>query len=126
MRLLLAASALVFAAAPGVAGQKHDQAPAATPAGDPVDCLRLSDIRETKVRNDHTIDFVTRGGKVYRNQMDGMSCPGLGFEKRFAHETTLSQLCSTDTITVLQSPGLHRGASCGLGTFQPVKLATAH
>jgi len=26
---------------------------------------------------------------------------------------------------VLQSPGLSRGASCGLGQFQPVKLVKA-
>jgi hypothetical protein len=34
----------------------------------------------------------------------------------------LSQLCSTDIITVLMmgGPGLMRGASCGLGKFQPV------
>ena len=126
MRILLAAFAIAFVAAPGTAGQKRDQVPGATPVGKPIDCLRLSNIRTTKVRGDHTIDFVTRSGKVYRNDMDGLRCPGLGFEKRFAYKTSLSQLCSSDTITVLHEPGLSRGASCGLGTFQPVKLATAH
>ena len=123
MRLLIAASSLLFLAAPGTASQDHkDKVPAATPAGNPVDCLRLIDIRETKVRDDSTIDFVTRGNKVYRNTLNG-PCPQLGFEKRFSYKTSLNQLCSVDIITVLVSPGLSQGASCGLGTFQPVTLA---
>jgi hypothetical protein len=123
MRLLIAASSLLFLAAPGTAGQRHkDKVPAATPAGAPVDCLRLNDIRDTKVRDDRTIDFVTNGRKVYRNTLDG-SCPQLGFEQRFSHKTSTNDLCSLDTITVLVSPGLSQGATCGLGKFQPVTLA---
>ena len=124
MRLLLAASALLFAAAPGSAIEqdKRDKVPAATPAGDPVNCLRLRDIRQSKVRDDSTIDFYTFGGKVYRNTLDG-ACPMLGSEKRFAHKTSAAELCAIDVITVLQQPGLSRGASCGLGKFQPVTLA---
>ena len=76
-------------------------------------------IRETRVRNDRTIDFYANGGKVYRNVLP-YSCPSLGFEERFSYKTSLSQLCSTDIITVLTSPGIKRGASCGLGKFQPV------
>jgi hypothetical protein len=35
----------------------------------------------------------------------------------------LSRLCSVDIITVLHSGGGgQRGASCGLGAFQPVEL----
>jgi hypothetical protein len=124
MRMLLAASALLFAAAPGTAIEqdKRNQVPAATPAGEPVDCLRLRDIRQSKVRDDSTIDFYTIGGKVYRNTLDG-SCPMLGSEKRFAHKTSGAELCSIDLITVLQEPNLSRGASCGLGKFQPMTLA---
>lgn len=126
MRLLIAASSLLFLAAPGTASQNpKDKVPAATPAGKPVDCLRLNDIRETRVRDDRTIDFVTSGKKVYRNTLDG-SCPQLGFEKRFSYKTSLNQLCSVDLITVLVPPGLSRGASCGLGQFQPVTLAPGH
>jgi hypothetical protein len=126
MRLLIAASSLLFLAAPGNAGQNHkDQVPAATPAGDPVDCLRLTDIRDTKVRDDRTIDFITTGKKVYRNTLD-YPCPQLGFEQRFAHKTSTNDLCSLDTITVLTSPGLSQGATCGLGKFQPVTLATGN
>ncbi|AJP70812.1 hypothetical protein [Sphingomonas hengshuiensis] len=123
MRLLLAASALLLAAAPGTAGQRRDTVPEATPAGKPVSCLRLTDVRESIVRDGQTIDFVTRGGKVYRNTLDGGKCPGLDFERRFLHKTSTGDLCSVDIITVLNAPGIQPGASCGLGPFQPVTLA---
>lgn len=126
MRTLLAAasaSALLLVALPGAA--ERQQVPEATPVGKPVDCVRTRDIRSTRVRDDSTIDFVMNGGKVYRNNLDGMRCPQLGFEKRFAYRTTIGQLCSVDTITVLQNPGLSAGPTCGLGSFQPVKLANS-
>ena len=126
MRILLAASALLFAAAPSSAGQKTSQVPPATPDGAPVDCVTLSQIRDTQVRDGQTIDFTMRGGKVYRNTLDGGACPQLGFEKRFLYKTSGNQLCSIDTISVLVEPGLSRGATCGLGKFQPVTLDKVH
>jgi hypothetical protein len=86
--------------------------------------VRLNQIRTTKIRDGGTIDFVMRNGRVYRNSLDGGSCPSLSSEKRFLYKTSSGDLCSTDTITVLRDPGLSRGATCGLGEFQPVKLAT--
>jgi hypothetical protein len=119
MRLLLIPAVLLLAATP--ASQKH-AVPEATPAGKPVSCLLLSQVRETRVRSDDVIDFIVSGNKVYRNTLPN-KCPGLGFEERFAHKTALSQICSVDTITVLESPGVREGATCGLGQFQPVTLA---
>ena len=102
----------------------RDRVPAATPAGEPVSCLPISQLRESRVRDDRTIDFFTAGRRVYRVTLP-QSCPELGFEQRFAYQTSLSQLCSTDIITVLrESGGLSRGASCGLAPFQPVTLAS--
>lgn len=124
MRILLAASALLFAAAPGGASQR--EVPVATPVGAPVSCVTVSQIQSTQVRDDRTIDFMMRGGKVYRNTLDAGSCPQLGSEQRFSYKVTGSQLCSVDIITVLTEPGLTRGASCGLGQFQPVKLEATH
>ena len=106
MRLALLALALVAAAAPAA-----DRAPpAATPTGNPVSCVRLAEVRETRVRDDRTIDFIMRGrNQVYRNTLPS-SCPGLGFEQRFAYATSLAQLCSTDMITVLYiAPVMSRG-----------------
>jgi Family of unknown function (DUF6491) len=93
--------------------------PAATPSGKPESCVITRNIRSTKVRNDSVIDFEMNGGKIYRNTLP-QSCPGLGFEERFAYKTSTGQLCSVDTITVLRSS--IPGPTCGLGEFQPVEL----
>lgn len=92
------------------------------PAGKAVNCVQLRQIQHTHVRDDRTIDFHMLGGKIYRNTLPN-SCPGLGFEESFTYKTSLSQLCSVDIITVLHPAGgnLDRGASCGLGQFQPMK-----
>lgn len=92
------------------------------PSGEPVNCITLSQIRSSNVIDDRTIDFKMAGGKVYRNTLP-YSCPGLGFEQRFSHRTSLNQLCNVDTIRVLQSfgNGLHEGTGCGLGKFQPMQ-----
>ena len=119
MRLLPITAALAAACLAGAADARSREVPPVTPAGKPESCIPLQSIRESRVRDDQTIDFYMRGGKVYRNVLPG-TCPQLGFEERFSYATSLSQLCSTDIITVLQSPGITRGASCGLGEFQPV------
>ncbi|WP_242122925.1 hypothetical protein [Sphingobium sp. Sx8-8] len=98
-----------------------DQPDNLVPSGKPVDCVQIVSIRTTNVRDDRTIDFIMNGNKVYRNFLPN-SCPSLGFEKRFMYQTSLSQLCSVDIITVLyQAGGLQRGPSCGLGKFQPMQ-----
>lgn len=93
-----------------------------TPAGEAKDCISISLIRSSHVIDDRTIDFKTAGGKVYRNTLPH-SCPSLGFEQRFSYRTSTSQLCSVDTIRVLQSfgGGVQEGAGCGLGKFQPMQ-----
>jgi hypothetical protein len=113
---------LAAACAPNPSNQARDiRAPAATAIGEPVNCISSSNIQNTKVWDDYTIDFETRNGRTYRNTLDNR-CPGLGFEERFAYKTSISQLCSTDIITVLYSGGT-RGASCGLGQFVPIEVA---
>ncbi len=95
--------------------------PVVTPAGKPVSCIPIIGIDHTEVRDDRTIDFFMRGKTRYRNVLPN-SCPELGFERAFSYETSLSQLCSVDIITVFRNGGggPRRGASCGLGQFQPV------
>ncbi|MGN6376206.1 MAG: hypothetical protein ACTHMG_11720 [Sphingomonas sp.] len=120
MRLItipLALAAMVLGAA-----ATDDKVPEATPAGKPLECLSQSQIRESRVRSDQVIDFYTYGGRIYRNTLPD-PCPQLGFEKRYEHRSTISQICSVDTITVLVNEGgLRPGATCQLGTFQPVTL----
>ena len=122
-RPLMLASALLLAALPAAARDRNE-VPEATPAGKPVNCISIRQIRETRVRDDQTIDFVMNGrNRVYRNTLP-QSCPRLGFEERFSYRTSQSQLCSTDIITVLQATaGLSPIGSCGLGKFAPVTLA---
>jgi hypothetical protein len=118
----LATAALMIAAlaAPTLARPlKPEQEAKIQPSGKPVDCVQSSSIRETRVRDDQTIDFYMLGGQVYRNKLPN-SCPELGFEERFAYETSINQLCSVDIIHVLHSSPPLRGASCGLGKFQPI------
>jgi hypothetical protein len=100
------------------------KAPAARVVGEAQSCISISQIRSSQVHDDSTIDFEMTGGRVYRNTLPH-SCPGLGFEEAFTYETSLSQLCSTDIIYVLQRYGseMRRGAGCGLGKFVPVELA---
>jgi hypothetical protein len=121
MRLvpIAARAALLLVALAGAADARERGVPPVTPAGKPESCIQLRDIRETRVRDDQTIDFYMRNRQVYRNTLP-YQCPQLGFEERFSYTTPTGQLCSTDTITVLQSPAPIRGATCGLGQFQPV------
>lgn len=88
-------------------------------AGSPEDCVSLARIRESRVVDDRTIDFVMRDGKVLRNTLPN-SCPQLGFEKAFTYSTSLSRICSVDIIKVIvQGGGPRIGAACGLGKFVP-------
>jgi hypothetical protein len=116
-------AALVVAVSLGgsVAAQKlkPEEEARIRPSGAAQSCIPIAQIRETRVRDDRTIDFYMNNRSVYRNALPG-DCPQLGFERRFAYETSLSQLCSTDIITVFMEAPLTRGASCGLGTFQPI------
>lgn len=117
MRIAPFALSAALLAAPVAA--KDKPVPVATPAGAPVDCINLP-IGQSVVRDDKTVDFFV-GRTVYRNVLP-RSCPSLGFEKAFSYSTSINRLCSLDIITVLQQMGgqLSRGASCGLGKFQPV------
>jgi hypothetical protein len=119
-RPILALLALSTLAMPlGARPLKPEQEAKIRPDGPAVDCIQNSSIRETRVRDDRTIDFYMLGGKVYRNVLPN-SCPELGFEERFGYETSINQLCSVDIIHVLHSPPVGGGAACGLGKFQPI------
>ena len=93
--------------------------PAKPASGPAQSCIPIVQIREAKVVDDRTIDFIMNDRRVLRSTLP-YSCPQLGFEKAFTYATSLSQLCSSDIITVIiQGGGIRRGASCGLGQFVP-------
>jgi uncharacterized protein DUF6491 len=93
----------------------------ARPVGEATDCVAIARIRNTRIRDDRTVDFAMAGGQVYRNTLPH-ECSGLHFEDGFSYRTSLSQLCSTDLITVTR-PGGIEGPTCGLGRFQPIETA---
>lgn len=123
VRSLLAVSALLALAACTQAPSPKTARPMVA-VGEPVNCLSINRIRETRVIDDRTIDFRTSNGQIYRNTLPN-SCPGLNMERSFTYRTSQSQLCNVDIITVLHTGGggPYRGASCGLGQFVPVKPA---
>lgn len=124
---LIATGAALFALQSFAFAQTKEPKPSRVPAaeviGEPVSCIALSQIRNSAVRDDRTIDFIMAGGKVYRNELP-YQCGTLGFDRAFSYATSQTQLCNVDIITVLQNVGgsINRGASCGLGQFTPVKL----
>lgn len=97
--------------------------PAAHITGPAVSCIPLASISESRVRDGRTIDFLTSSHAGWRNVLP-YDCPSLATERAFSYETSLSQLCSTDIIHVIDTVGggVHRGASCGLGHFTPIDL----
>jgi hypothetical protein len=101
---------------------RNARAPAVKVVGDAQSCIPRSQVRQSVVRSDQIIDFEMRGGKVYRVTMP-TRCPGLGFERAFAFETSIDQLCGADIIYVLMNIGgvPQRGAGCGLAPFVAVE-----
>ena len=65
----------------------QSRAPAVEVLGEPVNCILISRIRNTRVHDDFTIDFHMTGGDVFRNTLPHR-CPQLGFEERFATRRT--------------------------------------
>jgi hypothetical protein len=97
--------------------------PAAKIVGEAESCVQITQLRESRIRDDWTIDFIRSGNRAWRNTLP-YRCNGLKSEDAFTYETSLTQLCSTDIIYVLQRVGgsLQRGPGCGLGKFVPVEL----
>ncbi len=95
------------------------------PDGEPVNCINTRQIRSTHVIDDRTIHFFMTNRRMYRNELP-FACSGLGFQRAFKHNSRMSQLCSVNSITVVQ-PGMRSGTgvSCPLGRFQPMKPVPA-
>jgi len=96
------------------------RAPPVEVAGEPRNCILVSQIQSTVVHDDYTIDFDMAGSEVYRNTLPDR-CHSLGFEKRFAYEVSTGQLCDLDHIHVIQSGAAGAGPVCSLGKFVPIR-----
>jgi hypothetical protein len=116
--ILLAPLALMATAA----DSSRSNVPAARVTGEAVSCLRLSQFSDTRIRDDHTIDFMRNSRQGWRNSLPH-GCSGLRSANAFTYRVSTGELCNVDIITVLNNfGGLQRGASCGLGQFVPIEL----
>lgn len=121
MRVIALSAAIAAALLATVANAAKTPLAPAKAIGPDVACVQLQNIRETRVRDDQTIDFIMRDGRWFRNTLPNR-CPQLGFERAFSYQTSINQLCSVDIITVVvQGAGARRGTSCGLGKFTPIE-----
>ncbi len=104
------------------AGHADRKMPAVRVTGPAQSCIPLP-ITQSVVRDDRTIDFYSGQHRGWRNTLT-RDCSGLGREKAFTYETSLSQLCSSDIVYVLENwgGGPHRGGACSLGQFTPVEF----
>lgn len=86
---------------------------------DSVRCIPIKDIRRTEVVDDQNILFHVKNKKVYNNRLPHR-CNGLAQANAFQYETSQSELCNVDIISVLSSTTgtLVPGASCALGLFE--------
>ncbi|MDZ7642857.1 MAG: DUF6491 family protein [Woeseiaceae bacterium] len=84
-------------------------------------CILLQRIDRTEILDNQNILFYMRGGDIYLNRLRNR-CPGLRRNEPIMYNTTSSQLCDLDRISVLynRGGGLSPGASCRLGRFLPI------
>jgi len=85
--------------------------------GETQNCVPLQQIDSTDILDDKTILFKMKGRDYYLNELP-YQCPQLEFQDAFSYKTSVSQLCNTDIITVLDTATPQRLASCGLGKFE--------
>jgi len=86
------------------------------PTGETRHCVPLRYLRDSQIIDDQTIFFHGLGKKAYMNKLPHR-CISLAREERFMYSTSISQLCKSEIITVLDSFGRQWG-SCGLGEFE--------
>ena len=124
IRFIALAPLALAACSPERPAERPPVAPAARVTGPAESCIPLNLARETRIRDDWTIDFIRDGKRAWRNTLP-QRCPGLKSNDAFSYKTSLSQLCSNDIIRVLERMGgeLREGPGCGLGQFVPVELA---
>lgn len=95
---LIALAAVLALGAGTVAAQAADA------AGATQRCVRLSQIADSPVIDDKTILLRIRGGNDFKRVDMRGSCSGMKFSG-IGHTTPTDELCTTDTIHVLQPVG---------------------
>lgn len=111
---LLAGALLIAGGAAHAASEQADKSAAAAP----VDCLRLNDIRSTRIIDRTAILYETRGGKLYVNRpRSGQQW--LNKWDVLVTDTHSSHLCSIDIVRLYDPISRMQTGFVGLGQFVP-------
>lgn len=87
-------------------------------AGKPVDCISLSNIRSSQIIDRTAIVYDTGGGKLYVNR-PRIGADSLDNDDILVTKTYSSQLCSLDTINLIDRGSRFSHGFVGLGEFVP-------
>jgi hypothetical protein len=91
-------------------------------AGPPVDCLNISTITNSYVVDHTAILYEVAGGDMYVNRPQ-TGAASLDRNKVLVTDTHIPQLCSVDTVDLVDSTTGIRSGFVGLGEFVPYKRA---
>jgi len=87
-------------------------------AGAPIDCIYLRDIRSSQIIDNTAIVYDVGGGKLYVNR-PSIGADSLDDDDILLSKTHSSQLCSIDTIDLIDRGSRIRSGFVGLGKFVP-------
>ena len=94
-------------------------------AGKPVDCISLRDIRSSQIIDDTAIVYDTGAGRLFVNR-PRVGADSLDSDDILVTKTYGSDLCSLDTINLIDRGSRMQRGFVGLGEFVPytkVKVA---
>jgi Family of unknown function (DUF6491) len=81
-------------------------------------CVPLSNIKSTKILDDSSILFYMNNGTAYLNELPDR-CGPLNRYRSITYTTSLSKLCNTDVIDVIDAGSpVPKLGTCGLGQFE--------
>jgi hypothetical protein len=89
-------------------------------AGPPVDCLQISQITGSHIVDGTAILYDVAGGDIYVNRPE-IGASSLSRHQVLLTDTHVPQLCSVDTVTLLDSTTGIQNGFVGLGKFVPYK-----
>ena len=113
-------TSLIALAAALTLGVGATAAVAADPVGSTHKCVRLQEIRESPVIDDKTIVLKMRGLDDFKRVDMRGTCSGMKFSG-IGHTTPTAELCTSDSITVLQPVG----AACMIEQIVTIDKAEA-
>ena len=116
---ILAAAVPAIAAAPSLSPQARlDRMLAGRVAGKPVDCINLRDIRSSEIIDRTAIVYRTGANRLYVNIPRG-GLNQLDRDDILVTRTISSQLCSIDTVGLLDRGSRFQTGFVSLGDFVP-------